>query len=79
MEERFLHCAIYPNAGFYLSMLNCSASGKKRGGDYHVRKAKCLLGFTVLLRLLFFQISIHPIIVNLLKSKHRIGLAIWRV
>ena len=38
-EERFLHCAIYPNAGFYRSLLNCSASGKKRGGDYHVTRA----------------------------------------
>jgi len=50
-----LHCAIYPNAGFYWSLLNCSASGKKRGGDYHVVKATGLFGLPVLLRPLFFR------------------------
>jgi hypothetical protein len=40
MEERFLHGAIYPTTSFYKSIVNCSASGKKRGGDYHVRKAQ---------------------------------------
>jgi len=50
-----LHCAIYPNAGFYSSLLNCSASGKKKGGDNHVRMALCQLGFTILFRLLFFR------------------------
>ncbi|MES1181745.1 MAG: hypothetical protein ABUL44_03025, partial [Flavobacterium sp.] len=40
-----LHCAIYPNTSFYRSILNCSASGKKRGGDYHVVKAFLPIGF----------------------------------
>lgn len=43
---------------FKKSIVNCSASGKKRGGDYHVRKAQGLLGFTILFRPLFFQISL---------------------
>jgi hypothetical protein len=43
---------------FKKSMLNCSASGKKRGGGNHVRKALCLFGFTALFRPLFFQIII---------------------
>jgi hypothetical protein len=42
---------------FKTSLLNCSASGKKRGGDYHVVKAASLLGFKVLFRPLFFRIS----------------------
>jgi hypothetical protein len=42
---------------FKISLLNCSASGKKRGGDFHVVKAASLLGLKVLFRPLFFRIS----------------------
>jgi hypothetical protein len=41
-------------------LLNCSASGKKKGGDNHVRMALCQLGFTILFRPLFFRkLPIH--------------------
>jgi len=56
-------------------MLNCSASGKKRGGDVHVRKAKSLLGFTVLLRPLFFQNLLFLCSIKLFICKHRIRFA----
>jgi hypothetical protein len=62
---------------FKKSMLNCSASGKKRGGGNHVRKALCLFGFTALFRPLFFQIIIPFCQLNLLNCKHGIGFAIW--
>lgn len=38
-KNKFLHGAIYPNANFEISIVNCSASGKKGGGDDHVVKA----------------------------------------
>ena len=73
-----LHCAIYPNASFKSSLSNCSASGKKRGGDYHVRKAYCLLGLSVLLRPLFFLNLIYSSVLNLMNCKHRSGIGAMR-
>ena len=56
-------------------MLNCSASGKKRGGGYHVRMAQGQCGFTALLRPLFFLNLSCSCSLNLLNCKHRIGFA----
>jgi hypothetical protein len=75
-ERTLLHCAIYPNAGFYSSLLNCSASGKKKSGDYHVVMAFSQCGFTVLFRSLFFLNLILYCSLNLLKCKHRRGFGV---
>jgi len=48
--------------------VNCSASGKKRGGDNHVVKAQGLFGFTILLRPLFFQYFILSSIIQFIKK-----------
>ena len=55
--------------------MNCSASGKKKGGDCHVRMALGQRGFTVLLRPLFFLNWFESFSINLLNCKHRTGLA----
>ena len=55
--------------------MNCSASGKRKGGDCHVRMAQGQRGFTVLLRPLFFLNLYESFSINLLNCKHRTGLA----
>ena len=55
--------------------MNCSASGKRKGGDCHVRMALSQRGFTVLLRPLFFLNLFESFSINLLNCKHRTGLA----
>ena len=55
--------------------MNCSASGKRKGGDCHVRMALGQRGFTVLLRPLFFLNLFKSFSINLLNCKHRTGFA----
>jgi hypothetical protein len=55
--------------------LNCSASGKKRGGDYHVVKAIMPMGFYGLIPPLVLSIPIAFLLLNLLNCKHRMGFA----
>jgi len=57
--------------------MNCSASGKRKGGDCHVIMAQGQRGFTVLLRPLFFLNLFESFSINLLNCKHRTGLANW--
>ena len=56
---------------FYRSLLNCSASGKKRGGDHHVRKALMPIGFYGLIPPLVLSKSVLLLLLNLLNCKHR--------
>ncbi|MDO8996090.1 MAG: hypothetical protein Q7U77_05645, partial [Sediminibacterium sp.] len=50
-------------------------SGKRKGGDCHVRMALGQRGFTVLLHPLFFLNLFESFSINLLNCKHRTGLA----
>ncbi len=74
-----LHCAIYPNSSILNCLMNCSASGKRKGGDCYVRMALGQRGFTVLLRPLFFLYLFESFSINLLNCKHRTGFALGGV
>jgi hypothetical protein len=70
-----LHCAIYPNAGFRVSLLNCSASGKKRVVTIMLERLLANRVLRSYSTLCSFGCDFPVPVLNLLIHKHRTGLA----